>query len=218
MSTIVAPSLLSCDFLNIESELNHFKNFEKTWFHLDIMDGHFVPNLTFGPPIIKMISKKATLPLDAHLMVKNPKFLIDSLVDCKIHNLTFHFEATNDSLELIKYAKKFFPSVGISLRPGTPLGVLSDEILKSINLILIMSVEPGFGGQSFIESTYEKLSDLQIRKQIVNPGLMVQVDGGVSDLNAKKLIHHGASNLVAGSYIFKEGSNSYAKKVESLRS
>ena len=218
MSITIAPSLLSCDFLNIETELNHFKKFENTWFHLDIMDGHFVPNLTFGPPIIKMISKKTSLPLDAHLMVKNPKFLMDSLSDCKIHNLTFHFEATNNPLELLKYAKKIYPSVGISLRPGTPLGLLSDEILKALDLILIMSVEPGFGGQSFIENTYEKLSDLQIRKQIVNPNLVVQVDGGVSDLNAKKLILHGATNLVAGSYIFKEGAKSYATKVESLRS
>ncbi len=218
MSVVIAPSLLSCDFLNIEKELNHFKDFKNTWFHLDIMDGHFVPNLTFGPPIVKMISKKSTLPLDAHLMVKNPKFLIDNLADCNVHNLTFHIEATNDALELIKYAKKIFPSVGVSLRPGTPLEVLSDDVLKAINLILVMSVEPGFGGQAFIETTYEKLTDLFHLKKALNPNLMIQVDGGVSDKNAKKLVDHGVSNLVAGSYIFKDGPASYAKKVESLRS
>ena len=118
MKTIISPSLLACDFLNIESELKHFKGFNNLWFHLDIMDGHFVPNMTFGHPIIEMISKKTDVLLDAHLMVSNPEFYIDSLKDFNLHNFTWHIEASGDqTISLIKKAKSVFPSVGISIKP-----------------------------------------------------------------------------------------------------
>lgn len=213
----ISPSLLSCDFLNIESELNHFKNNENIWFHLDIMDGHFVPNLTFGHPVIELISKKTSIPLDAHLMVTNPDFYIDTLKNFNIHNLTFHFEATKEVNKLIHKAKENFNSVGISIKPKTSVEILSDEILRSIDLVLVMSVEPGFGGQQFIDSSYDKVQWLNTYKEKNNLNFQIQVDGGINDENAKKLIQKGASNLVAGSYIFKEGPSTYNDKINSLR-
>jgi len=219
--TIISPSLLSCDFLNIETELKYFDNVENFWFHLDIMDGHFVPNMTFGNPIIKKITDKTNQPCDAHFMVSNPEFYIDSLKDYKIHNFTFHFEAVENAdevLRLAKKAKEFYPSVGVSIKPKTPFSVLTDEILKEIDLLLVMSVEPGFGGQSFIEGTYDKLNEIKKSKDENGYNFQVQIDGGVSSANAKKLIEHGSDNLVAGSYVFKEGPSTYLDKVESLRS
>ncbi|WP_372656024.1 ribulose-phosphate 3-epimerase [Halobacteriovorax sp.] len=213
---IISPSLLACDFLNIEAELECFKDFKDTWFHLDIMDSHFVPNLTFGHPIVKLISKKTEIPLDAHFMVSNPEFFIDTFKDFNIHNFTFHIESTEKTLELIKKAKKIYPSVGISLKPKTPLTAVTDEMLKELDLILIMSVEPGFGGQSFIEESYARVEYFNKLKTNY-PNLMIQVDGGVSNKNAKKLQESGANNLVAGSYIFKDGPLTYKNKIESLR-
>jgi ribulose-phosphate 3-epimerase len=215
--TIISPSLLACDFVNIESELNHFSDIKDIWFHLDIMDGHFVPNLTFGQPIIKFISQKTDQLLDAHFMVSNPEFYIEDLKDYGIHNFTFHVEASENSLELIQLAKKFYPSVGISIKPGTPFSVLTDDILKEIDLLLVMSVEPGFGGQSFIENTYIKLDEIRNSKEKNGYHFDVQVDGGVSNENCQKLIDHGCTNLVAGSYVFKEGPTTYLNKINSLR-
>ncbi len=215
--TIISPSLLACDFLNIEKELNHFKDAQNIWFHLDIMDGHFVPNLTFGQPIIKLISQKTNQLLDVHFMVSNPEFYIEELKNDDIHNFTFHLEASSDPLALIKKAKKYYPSVAISIKPKTPVSSLSEDLLKEIDLLLIMSVEPGFGGQSFIEKTYQKLSEVQFLKEKFHLDFEVQVDGGVSNINSKKLIKHGCTNLVAGSYIFKDGPQKYFEKIESLR-
>lgn len=213
---IISPSLLACDFLNIEAELKCFKGFKDTWFHLDIMDSHFVPNLTFGHPIVNLISKKTDIPLDAHFMVSNPEFFIDTFKDYNIHNFTFHIESTENTLALIKKAKAIYPSVGISLKPKTPLTAITDDMLKEIDLILVMSVEPGFGGQSFIEESYERVQYFNNLKQKY-PQLTIQVDGGVSNSNAQKLRAAGADNLVAGSYVFKDGPLTYKEKIESLR-
>lgn len=215
--TIISPSLLACDFLNIEPELLAFDGVKNLWFHLDIMDGHFVPNLTFGHPIIELITKKSPHKCDAHFMVTNPEFFGDTLKNSGIHNFTFHVEAVKDSLSLIKVLKKSYPSVGISIKPNTPTTHLSDEILKSIDLVLVMSVEPGFGGQSFMSSSYEKIKELVVRRNSLAAHFQIQVDGGVTNLNAKELIACGADNLVAGSYIFKTAKNDYKNKVESLR-
>ncbi len=220
--TIISPSLLSCNFLNIKEEILPFNEVDDLWFHLDIMDGNFVPNLTFGHPIIKKISQVAKRPLDAHLMVVNPEFYIDTLKNgYNIHNFTFHLEALNncvdETLRLVEKSQKYFPSIGISIKPDTPISVLTPEILLKIDLLLVMSVEPGFGGQGFIESTYDKLKDIQRLKSSSNYSFMVQIDGGVSDSNAQKIVEHGVDNLVAGSYIFKAGNANYLKQVESLR-
>ncbi len=215
--TIISPSLLACDFLNIEPELNAFSGVKDMWFHLDIMDGHFVPNLTFGHPIIELITKKAQHKCDAHFMVTNPDFFGETLKDCGLHNFTFHIEATPDALGLIKKLKVHYPSVGISIKPHTPVSLLSDDILKAIDLVLVMSVEPGFGGQSFMPSAFDKIKDLKERREKLKTTFQIQVDGGVTDINSSALISAGADNLVAGSYIFKTNKENYPLKIESLR-
>lgn len=215
--TIISPSLLACDFLNLEPELNAFIGVKDMWFHLDIMDGHFVPNLTFGHPIIELITKKSTHKCDAHFMVTNPEFHGETLKNSGLHNFTFHIEATSDALGLIKKLKNNYPSVGISIKPNTPVSALSDDILKMIDLVLVMSVEPGFGGQSFMPSAYDKIKELKTRRENLKGHFQIQVDGGVTDQNSKTLITAGADNLVAGSYVFKTTKNNYSAKIESLR-
>lgn len=215
--TIISPSLLACDFLNIEPELNSFSGIKDLWFHLDIMDGHFVPNLTFGHPIIELITKKSQHKCDAHFMVTNPEFHGETLKNAGIHNFTFHVEAIDRPLDLARNLKKYYPSVGISIKPKTEVSALSDEILKEIDLVLVMSVEPGFGGQSFMPSAYDKIRELKKRRENLKAHFQIQVDGGVSDKNAHELIDAGADNLVAGSYIFKQGKSNYKSAVESLR-
>lgn len=215
--TIISPSLLACDFLNIEPELNSFAGIDNLWFHLDIMDGHFVPNLTFGHPIIELITKKSPHKCDAHFMVTNPEFHGETLKNAGIHNFTFHIEAIEKPLELARNLKKHYPSVGISIKPKTEVSALTDAMLKEIDLVLVMSVEPGFGGQSFMPSAYEKIRELKKRREELKAHFQIQVDGGVSDKNAHELIKAGADNLVAGSYIFKQGKSNYRSAIESLR-
>jgi ribulose-phosphate 3-epimerase len=215
--TTISPSLLACDFLNIESELDAFVGLENIWFHLDIMDGHFVPNLTFGAPIVELISKKTKLKCDAHLMVTNPEFHGEIMKSFGLHNFTFHLEASLNPLGLINQLKENYASVGISIKPKTQIQKLSDEILKLVDLVLVMSVEPGFGGQSFMSEAFGKIEELKERRQKLGAHFVIQVDGGVSNSNARKLIDSGADNLVAGSYIFKNKKEDYKTAVESLR-
>lgn len=214
--TIIAPSILACDFLNIESELNALSGIENLWLHLDIMDGHFVPNLTFGHPIVELIAKKTKVKLDAHFMVTNPDFYGETLKDVGLHNFTFHHEAVLNSLPLIAELKKNYRSVGISIKPHTPTHKLSDDVLKMVDLVLVMSVEPGFGGQAFMPIAYDKIAELKIRRQKLNACFQIQVDGGVTNKNSKELINAGADNLVAGSYIFKAAQIDYPKQVAAL--
>ena len=215
MTIIVSPSLLGCDILNMDREVRAFEKFSHLWLHLDIMDGHFVPNLTFGHDMVAKISSITSLPLDAHLMVSNPLFFIETFRDKKLHNLTFHLEATQEPGRLIRKAKEYYPQVGISIKPATPAATLSDEILSLVDWVLIMSVEPGLGGQDFICDSYAKIESLASKKEKFNFSL--QVDGGVSDKNAAQLISCGIDNLVAGSYIFRGGASSYGERIESLR-
>ncbi len=215
--TIISPSLLACDFLNIENELNSFSDINDIWFHLDVMDGHFVPNLTFGQPIIESILKKSSHKCDAHFMVTNPEFHAESLKNSGLHNFTFHYEAISDCLSFIKHLKTLFASVGISIKPNTPTSVLSNELLKIVDLVLVMSVEPGFGGQSFMPSAFEKIRELKTRRESLKAHFQIQVDGGISNLNSKDLIKEGADNLVAGSYIFKNPREKYNDMIKSLR-
>ncbi len=217
MLNLVSPSILSCDFMNIESDLAPFKGAKDVWMHLDIMDGHFVPNLTFGIPIIEQISKICSIPLDAHLMVTNPKFHIDEMKSFGLANITFHVEATDNPIDLVKHAKQFYPSVGISIKPKTTVEELDHDLLRTVDLILVMSVEPGFGGQSFIENSYEKIYKLDELRRKNGYTFQIQVDGGVTDSNARKLREHGSDNLVAGSYIFKKDKSQYLELVETLR-
>ena len=215
--TIIAPSILSADFLNFQSEIEKFNGIKDLWFHLDVMDGHFVPNLTFGKTVLKNLHKITEHKLDAHFMVSNPEFFVEDFKDIGIHNFTFHWEATNHPDRLVQYAKQFYKSVGVSLNPGTPATVIPEYLLKEIDLILIMSVNPGFGGQSFIGGVIEKIEYFKQFKDTYHPNLIIQVDGGVKDSNAKELIEAGANNLVAGSYIFGEPNKNYESRVNSLR-
>ncbi|MDO9182657.1 MAG: ribulose-phosphate 3-epimerase [Bacteriovorax sp.] len=215
--TIISPSLLACDFLNIQSELNAFDNIDNIWFHLDIMDGHFVPNLTFGPPIIELIIKYSKHKCDAHFMVTNPEFYSDLLKGKGLYNFTFHFEAIASPIKYIQTLKNNFPSIGISIKPNTIVSELSDELLKLIDVVLVMSVEPGFGGQAFIENTFTKIIELKLRREKLKSNFQIQIDGGVNDKNAHDLIKIGADNLVAGSYIFKNNPVDYAKAISSIR-
>lgn len=215
--TIISPSILAADFLNLKQEIEMFNSCNNLWFHLDVMDGHFVPNLTFGKTVLKNLKKVTNHKLDAHFMVSNPEFFVEDFKDVGLYNFTFHWEATNHPDGLIQHAKQHYKSVGISLNPGTPVTAIPDYLIKELDLILIMSVNPGFGGQSFIESAIEKVKFFKQFKDKYHPNLVIQVDGGINNKNAKDLIQAGASNLVAGSYIFNEPQSDYEKLVNSLR-
>ena len=209
--TTISPSILASDFLNLEKEFNRLNECSEIWVHLDIMDGHFVPNLTFGHEFIEKMSEISTNPIDAHFMVTNPEFYVETLKNLNIHHFTFHLEATDDALALVKKAKEHFKSVGVSIKPKTPVSELSDELLDAVDLVLVMSVEPGFGGQKFMRESISKVKELKQR----NKNILIQVDGGINNENAPELINEGANNLVAGSYLFKQ--RNLKEAVESLR-
>ena len=215
--SIISPSLLACDFLNLEKEIKAFEKSNDLWLHLDVMDGHFVPQLSFGHPLLKQIQSCTKLPLDAHFMVTNPEFYVETLKQSSIHNFTFHWECCHHHDRLIHLVKSHFPSCGVSLNPSTPIEVIPDYLLNQLDLVLVMSVNPGFGGQKFIPESIDKVKALKERKSKLSAHFQIQVDGGVSDQNAKALIDAGADNLVAGSYIFSNDIQDYLDKVKSLR-
>jgi ribulose-phosphate 3-epimerase len=211
MSSIVSPSILSADFLNLGKDIEKFNQFDDIWMHLDVMDSHFVPNLTFGKPVVKNIKDISNHKLDAHLMVNNPEFFIENFKDIGLHNFTFHYEADVDHIALAKKAKKYYPSVGLSINPPTNIEDVPKLLFKEFDLILLMSVNPGFSGQKFIPSVYDKITyvkDLGLDHEI-------QVDGGVDGTNASRLRELGATNLVSGSYLFK--SANLEEAIKSLR-
>ncbi|MCY4644757.1 MAG: ribulose-phosphate 3-epimerase [Bacteriovoracales bacterium] len=214
---IISPSLLSCDFANMESELKAFKGEKDIWIHLDIMDGHFVPNLTFGHGIVERISGLTEHPLDAHLMVTNPALHVDKMKTFGLYNVTFHHEAVRDSLELIATAKEFYPSVGLSIKPKTPVSALGDDVLQRVDLVLVMSVEPGYGGQTFLPEALEKIKLLRSRRLSLGTDFIIQVDGGIDEKTARQALASGADNLVAGSSIFGAPPHSYTERVRCLR-
>ena len=200
--TRIAQSILAADFGNLQRDVEMVNHSEADWFHLDIMDGVFVPNISYGMPIVKSIAKHATKTLDAHLMIIDPDRYIKTFADLGMDYLTVHFEACNHLHRTIQAIKNEGMKAGVALNPHTNVMQLEDTI-QDIDLALVMSVNPGFGGQSFIENTYskvEKLKEMILRK---NSSAMIEVDGGVTDKNAKKLVEAGADVLVAGSYVFK---------------
>jgi ribulose-phosphate 3-epimerase len=215
--TIIAPSILSADFLDLETDLKRFDGLHHIWFHLDIMDGHFVPNLTFGIPVLKNLSKFKEHKLDAHLMVTNPEQYIAPLKEIGVHNFTFHWEAVTHHDRMISEVKKNFPSCGVALNPSTPINVIPEYLLAKIDLVLIMTVNPGFGGQSYIAGCSDKIKELHEYRTKHNLHFQIQVDGGVNDTNAHVLRQIGANNLVAGSYIFGEPNKDYESRINKMR-
>jgi len=194
--------MLASDFANLERDIKMVNQSEADWFHLDIMDGVFVPNISFGMPVIKAIVKHATKPLDTHLMIIDPDRYISTFAEIGCDILTVHYEACTHLHRTLQAIKSEGMKAGVALNPHTNISLLEDTI-NDIDLVCIMSVNPGFGGQKFIENTYTKVSrlkDLIIRK---NSETLIEIDGGVNDLNAKKLVDAGADVLVAGSFVFK---------------
>lgn len=195
----IAPSLLSANFANLERDISIVQEGGADILHIDVMDGHFVPNITIGPPVVKAINEISKLPLDVHLMIEDPYQYIPDFVKAGADIISVHIEATSHINRVIQRIKSYDVKAGLALNPGTPIFLL-DEILDQLDLILMMSVNPGFGGQKFIESTYDKIS--RVKKITGNREIEIEVDGGINLEIAKRLIENGASILVAGSSIF----------------
>ncbi|MCM2350246.1 MAG: ribulose-phosphate 3-epimerase [Bacteriovoracaceae bacterium] len=217
MSVIISPSLLSVDFLELKTEIERLNQIDDLWLHLDIMDAHFVPNLTFGEPVLNKLKTISKHKLDAHFMVTNPDLFADSFKDVGLHNFTFHWEAVTHHDRLIDKLKSMYPSVGISLNPSTPINVIPPYLLGKIDLVLLMSVNPGFGGQKFIPEIVDKVIELDQLRHAHGFNFQIQVDGGINDQNAGYLIQAGANNLVAGSYIFSAPNKDYLSRINKIR-
>ncbi len=202
MSVIIAPSMLSANFGNLAEECKMVNRSSADWFHLDIMDGVFVPNISYGFPVVEAIAKEAHKPLDAHLMIVDPDRYIDHFAEAGVEYLSVHYEACTHLHRTVQKIKSAGMKAGVALNPHTPVEMLS-EILSQINFVLIMSVNPGFGGQSFIERSYRKIAKLKEMIIKNSPGVLIEVDGGVNAKNAPLLIESGADILVAGNSVFK---------------
>ncbi len=202
MASIVAPSILAADFSNLLSACDIIENSNADWYHIDVMDGVFVPNISFGMPVISSIKKHSTKPFDVHLMIVDPDRYISDFKRVGADILTVHYEACTHLHRTIQAIKKEGIQAGVALNPHTPVHLLS-EIIQDIDLVCLMSVNPGFGGQSFIENTYQKVAELNNLIEQKNSQALIEIDGGVTDKNAKQLIDAGADVLVAGSFVFK---------------
>lgn len=198
---LVAPSMLAANFLNLKADIEMINRSEADWLHLDVMDGVFVPNISFGFPIVKFIKKFAQKPLDVHLMIIQPERYINEWKNSGADILTVHYEACTHLHRTIQEIKNLGMQAGVSLNPHSPVCLLKD-ILPELDMVLIMSVNPGFGGQSFISQSLEKIKELREMANLYNPNLIIQVDGGVDKHNYKEIVKAGANCLVAGSAVF----------------
>ena len=199
---LIAPSVLAADFSNLQRDIEMINESDADWFHIDIMDGVFVPNISFGMPVLRDIKKHAKKTLDVHLMIINPDQYIETFASLGADILTVHYEACTHMHRTIQAIKSTGMKAGIALNPHSSVNQLKD-IIKDIDLVCLMSVNPGFGGQSFIENTYNKIKELNELIQSSESSCQIEIDGGVTNENAKKLVEAGANILVAGSYVFK---------------
>ena len=199
---IIAPSLLAADFANLQRDIETVNKSQAQWFHVDIMDGVFVPNISFGMPVLQAINKHAKKPLDVHLMIVDPDRYIKEFADLGANHLTVHYEACTHLHRTLQAIKAEGMKAGVAINPHTNVDLLKD-VIKDIDIVLVMSVNPGFGGQTFIEHTYDKVQRLKEMILNQNAETLIEIDGGVTNKNALELINAGADNLVAGSYVFK---------------
>lgn len=207
---IISPSILSADFMNLETEINAVEACGAKWVHIDVMDGHFVPNISIGVPVVKSIRKKTGMFLDTHLMIENPEKYVEAFAKAGSDLITFHLEATENPQKVIELIKSFGKKVGISIKPKTEAKEVF-PYLKDVDLVLIMTVEPGFGGQEFMHDCAMKIPEI---REKASDELIIQVDGGINNLTAKICKSLGANSLVAGSYIY--GSDNYQKAIDGL--
>lgn len=198
----IAPSVLAADFGNLQQAVEMINRSEADWIHVDVMDGVFVPNISFGMPVIKSIQQHAQKPLDVHLMITNPDRYLEDFQSLGADRITVHYEACPHLHRSVQRIKELGCKAGVAINPHTSVQLL-ENILADIDLVLVMSVNPGFGGQKFIDQTYQKLQDLQQLIQRTNTSVLIEVDGGVSDQNAAKLSQAGVNAFVAGSFVFK---------------
>jgi ribulose-phosphate 3-epimerase len=197
----VAPSILAADFANLQRDIEMINSSNADWIHVDIMDGHFVPNISFGLPVVKAVKKYAQKPLDVHLMISDPDRYLQAFKDAGAEHLTVHYEACIHLHRTIQAIKALGCKAGVALNPHTPVALL-DDIIEDVDIVLIMSVNPGFGGQEFIPNTYKKIKELRELANRRNPNLYIEIDGGVSLQNATQLLQAGANALVAGNFVF----------------
>ena len=200
-NTLIAPSVLAADFANLQRDIEMINNSDADWFHIDIMDGVFVPNISFGMPVLEAIAKHAKKTIDVHLMIVDPDRYIKTFANLGANVLTVHLEATTHLHRTLQAIKAEGMKAGVALNPHTNVDLLED-VINDIDLVCIMSVNPGFGGQSFIENTYDKIKKLKALINKKGASTIIEIDGGVTNKNAKELVEAGADVLVAGSYVF----------------